>query len=376
MTLYDAFISYGRADSKVFATKLNESLKVKNFHVWFDQQDIPPAVDFQKQIDDGISKAENFLFIIAPHAVNSPYCLKEIELAVKLNKRIIPLLHVEQINYQTWQQRNPHKTLVDWEEYQKLGLNSSYPNMHPDISRIDWVYFRDIDNFDNSLNRLISAINHEQNYVRQHTQLLLKALEWEKNQKLNNYLLVGEEREAAQTWLKYRFVDQQPPCIPTDLHCEFICESIKNAENLLTQVFISFADQDHAIKDKIRKTLMRESLTIWTNKTDIQTGSKFHTAINQGIEGADNFVYLISKNSLQSEYCQQELDLALVNNKRIIPLLIENIDLNLIPDNLKPIQFIDFTQYQDDQEYHFSANQLLKEIKKDSSDYEKSKIIL
>ncbi|NET74476.1 MAG: toll/interleukin-1 receptor domain-containing protein, partial [Sphaerospermopsis sp. SIO1G2] len=44
--------------------------------------------------------------------------------------------------------------------------------------------------------------------------------------------------------------------------------------------------------------------------------------------------------------------------------------------NLKPIQFIDFTQYQDDQEYHFSANQLLKEIKKDSSDYEKSKILL
>ena len=110
---FDAFISYGRADSKLFATKLYEKLTAQGFKIWFDQNDIPLAVDFQEQINDGIEKAHNFLFIIAPHSVNSEYCLKEINLAVKYNKRIIPLLHVEQITQEIWQQRNPDKTEND-----------------------------------------------------------------------------------------------------------------------------------------------------------------------------------------------------------------------------------------------------------------------
>lgn len=100
--LFDAFISYGRADSLAFGRTLYEQLLKVGLKIWFDQNDIPLGVDFQNQIDDGIEKAQNFLFIIAPHSVNSPYCLKEIELAIKRNKRIIPLLHVEQISRETW----------------------------------------------------------------------------------------------------------------------------------------------------------------------------------------------------------------------------------------------------------------------------------
>ncbi|MGK7873462.1 MAG: hypothetical protein AB4426_09155 [Xenococcaceae cyanobacterium] len=34
----------------------------QGFNVWFDQDDIPLAVDFQEQINDGIEKAHNFIF--------------------------------------------------------------------------------------------------------------------------------------------------------------------------------------------------------------------------------------------------------------------------------------------------------------------------
>ncbi|MGH1396993.1 MAG: toll/interleukin-1 receptor domain-containing protein, partial [Trichormus sp.] len=98
---FDAFISYGRADSKDFATKLQACLDEQGLNVWFDFNDIPLGVDFQNQINDGIEKAHHFIFIIAPHSVNSEYCLKEIELAIKCNKRIIPLLHVMQPSART-----------------------------------------------------------------------------------------------------------------------------------------------------------------------------------------------------------------------------------------------------------------------------------
>ena len=66
---------------------------------------------------------------------------------------------------------------------------------------------------------------------------IIVAPEWERHQKQTRYLLIGKERLEAEAWLKIEFKNEQPPCIPTDLHCEFICESIKNANNLLTQVF-------------------------------------------------------------------------------------------------------------------------------------------
>src|SRR5919199_2892477 len=178
--LFDAFISYGRADSLAFGRKLYERLLKVGFKIWFDQNDIPLGVDFQNQIDDGIEKAHNFLFIIAPHSVNSPYCRKEIELAIKLNKRIIPLLHVEKISQEIWQQRNPLGTHEDWEAYQAKGLHESYQNMHPAIGKINWVYFREgMDDFEKSLAGLLDIVERQKTYVYQHTYFLDKALEWQ-----------------------------------------------------------------------------------------------------------------------------------------------------------------------------------------------------
>ncbi|MGK7872414.1 MAG: toll/interleukin-1 receptor domain-containing protein, partial [Xenococcaceae cyanobacterium] len=375
---YDVFISYGRADSKEFAIKLHKRLTAQDLKVWFDQNDIPLAVDFQEEIYDGIDKAHNFLFIISPYSVNSEYCFKEIQRAVEDNKRIIPLLHVEEISQETWRQtRNTKKgTDAEWEEYKAKELHSSYPNMHPAISKINWVYFReDKDDFEKSFKDLVKIIHKHADYAKQHTNLLVQALEWLKNQKQTNYLLIGEERTQAETWLKRRFKDEQPPCIPTDLHCEFICESTKNANNLMTQVFIAFSEKDRAVKDKISKILMREGLTIWKNQTDIKTGTAFQYEINKGIEGADNFVYLMSSDSLASKYCQQEIEHAFAHNKRIIPLLIEDTGTNQIPSQLRGLQFIYLVGH-DDQEKYTGTDKLLKELKKDVAYYDCHKNLL
>ncbi len=374
---FDVFISYGRADSKDLAKKLNQRLIAQGLNVWFDQDDIPLAVDFQEQINSGIENAHNFIFVIAPHSVNSEYCLKEINLALKYNKRIIPIFHVEQISQATWQSRNPHQTENDWQEYQARGLHSSFLNMHPTIKKINWIYCREnIDDFTASCDGLIDAINKHQDYVTKHTQFLVQALDWLRNQKQTNFLLIGEDRNEAKKWLKQKFANEQQPCIPTDLHCEFVSESIKNANNLMTQVFLSASEEDNKIKDKIGKTLMRQGLTIWTNQRDIKTGTAFQNEIDRGIERADNFVYLISPKTLRSQYCQQEFTYALANNKRIIPLLIQETDFKLIPSKIQELQFIDLTDAEDEAKYHRGVDKLLKELKSDAFYYENHKLLL
>lgn len=338
----DVFISYGRRHSLHFARKLYDSFIAKGKKVWFDMNNIPLAVDFQEQIDDGIEKSDNFIFIISPHSVKSEYCLKEIMLALKYNKRIIPILHIEPSNC--------------WDK------------MHPEIGKRNWVYIRQKENFDiplsqwevvddyeKSFRRLLKVINIQQEYVRMHTLLLHKALSWSKHQRKRSLLLVEKDRTEAEKWLlKNEFRDEetasimQPPCIPSDLQCEYIAESKKNAFNLMTQVFIAYTKEHEILKKQLRIALSRFAITTWTHQYDIEKGSNYLDAIQKGIAQADNFIYIISKETVQSEYCQQELELAISFNKRIIPLLLEPVEKNKLPVSIQELQYIDFSDIKEE----------------------------
>lgn len=373
-TLYDAFISYGRADSKAFANRLYNSLMEQGFNVWFDQNDIPQAIKFQSH---RLEKSHNFLFIIAPSAVNAEYCYQEIQLATKLNKRIIPLLHVENIDKATWQQRTPTGTDADWEAFQQQNQHSSHLNMLPMLGKLTWIYFREeIDDFETSFTMLVEAMRHHADYVAQHTQILIQGLEWEQQQNPTSHLLIAEERLQAERWLKIGFHEEQPPCEPTDLHCEFICESITNANNLMTQVFFSYAENEYSLMERLIKTLRRESITVWTKKTDAQTGVESQQEVYKGIEKADNFIYLISPASVRSKYCDKEIKHAFAHNKRIILLLVDPIKLVHLPQEAQGLPFIDFTAHQDEELYQRSAEKLLAKIKQDARYYQQHKILL
>ncbi len=337
----DAFISYGRKDSKAFVARLNQRLLAAGLEIWFDFDDIPLGVDFQNQIDDGIEKSHNFLFVISPHAVNSPYCRKEIELALRHRKRVIPLLHVEEVDRATWAARSPDGTNEDWDTYCAQGLQSSFVNMHSDIAKINWVYFREgQDDFEAAFAGLLDIIGRQQDYVHQHTYLLKDALTWERQQRQPTYLL-GKDAGRAHQWLTKTF-DEQPPCFATDLQAEFITESLKRVNGGMTQVFLSYSEENRLQREVIHRILQRQGFTVWVNTTDIQSGTDFEQAIREGVERADTVVYLLSPNALASQYCQQELGFAQTYNKRIIPLLIHPVDGVEVPDELRVIQFIDF----------------------------------
>ncbi|MGK7889374.1 MAG: toll/interleukin-1 receptor domain-containing protein, partial [Leptolyngbyaceae cyanobacterium] len=247
---FDGFISYGRPDSLEFATRLHEALGEAGFNVWFDRMDIPFGVDFQAQIDDGIERSHNFIFLISPHSTQSAYCRKEIELALRLNKRIIPLMHVEQITTETWQQRHPGAPLVAWETYKAAGKHSSYNHIHPEIGKINWIFVREgVDSFDQSFVGLTHLMHQHEPYVQQHTDLLIESLTWKRHQYAHEFLLLGEHRHKAEQWLQQEFKDEQSPCQPTDLQCELIAESRKYASNFCTQVFLCGSAGNRAVSD-------------------------------------------------------------------------------------------------------------------------------
>jgi len=117
---------------------------------------------------------------------------------------------------------------------------------------------KSIASLESVVERLTSVLERHKEYVHQHTEILADALTWQRNQKANHYLLVGKERITAEEWLLTKFkAGEQVPCQPTDLQCEFICESRKNAENSMTDGFICYEVSEKDIRDKVVCSLSR-----------------------------------------------------------------------------------------------------------------------
>ena len=367
---YDVFISYGRKESLFMANRLYNGLKSAGLDVWFDKSNIPAAVDFQTEIDEGIKRSDNFIFVISPHAVQSPYCLKEVERAVAYRKRIIPILHIE----------------------------AAFDRLHPTLQRINWTSFRQTPDankspefwedgmgFDDQLMGLLDTLRHHKDFVQNHTDLLVRATEWVKQQRSSSLLLINEKRNRAQDWILTDFGAGQPPCRPTDLHAEFICESIKHVHNLWTDCFIGYARENVEIRHRVSRSLARRTITTWMHNRDIKKGEEFDGAINTGIEQADNFLFFITKESVVSEHCARELSYAVSLSKRIIPLLIEQVEANQFPSDIHGLAFIDFTDNISDDEddytpemsdYERDIDELLSELQKEKEYYTAHKTLL
>ena len=205
----DIFISYGRGSenspgSKNFSIKLHQILEAKGFDVWLDNEDIPHAVDYQKEINEGIKSTKNFVFVISPHSVASVYCLKEVDLAVELNKRIIPILHI-----------TLEKKLIE-------------DSLHPIIKKLNWIYFDDENLFDNSIAQLENAISIDQDHLSKHTEYTSQAVNWKENDRNIDLLIRGGALKNAEKWLQEAKLTQKEPA-PSKLQEEYITKSRKDS---------------------------------------------------------------------------------------------------------------------------------------------------
>lgn len=94
-------------------------------------------------------------------------------------------------------------------------------------------------------------------------------------------------------------------------------------------VFISYSRKDIAIVDSIKRTIDNSGVRCWMDLNNIKSGSyNFNKDITDGINNCKFFLFMLSKNSQNSEYATNEIDLAKDKRKRIILVNIDNCSLN------------------------------------------------
>lgn len=105
------------------------------------------------------------------------------------------------------------------------------------------------------------------------------------------------------------------------------------------RLFISYARVDKRYCEQIVDLL--DIYDVWYDQR-LHVGQKWWTEILSQLEGCDGVIYLLSPESIASEYCQRELQIAKTLNKHIFPIIIHpRIE---IPENLSEYQFADLSR--------------------------------
>lgn len=93
-------------------------------------------------------------------------------------------------------------------------------------------------------------------------------------------------------------------------------------------VYICYSEADKATAHHIRKKLEQKGISCWITPQNIPTNFQYFKEVPYAISNCKVFLVLLSENSQKSQFVQKELDLAVLEEKIIMPVLIENIQLS------------------------------------------------
>jgi WD40 repeat protein len=189
-------VSYSRDDRDIVA-RIVGALEAAGENVWVDLEDIAPSAIWMDEIKTAIAGSDSMVFFLSPDSAASAVCRAELDHAVQLSKRVVPVLI---------------RDVAD----------VTVPAPLPDIN---W-HAIESETFDADVARLVEVLNTDIARVHQHTRLLVRATEWESRDGDASLLLHGSQLAEAEKWLEGQ-TDQKPTTTP--VQARFIAASRRAA---------------------------------------------------------------------------------------------------------------------------------------------------
>lgn len=136
----------------------------------------------------------------------------------------------------------------------------------------------------------------------------------------------------------------------------------------MQHIFICYSHADRTSALKLRSALEKSNRDVWIDLENLPAASAWREEIRNAITHAVAFIYLISPDSLRSEYCQKEFEFACKLNKRVFPVLLSQMTDRDIPENISSYQWLHWDDFGEE----FDISKLNRDIE---TDYEWVKFV-
>ncbi|WP_260295953.1 toll/interleukin-1 receptor domain-containing protein [Sedimenticola hydrogenitrophicus] len=195
------FVSYARQDQHA-VRRWCDALGAEGRALWVDWEGIAPSAEWMAEIETGIRTADAFVFMLSPTALASTVCRQELDIAVNLNKRLVPV----------------------------VVKDVSPAQVPEELAKLNWIFLRDGDDATAGLAALTTALDTDLDWLQRHTALMSPALAWQDAGHERSRLLKGQALKQAEMWLT-ESARKSPP--PADVQLGFIQASQQAARTRL-----------------------------------------------------------------------------------------------------------------------------------------------
>ena len=93
----------------------------------------------------------------------------------------------------------------------------------------------------------------------------------------------------------------------------------------MADIFISYSRKNTAFVEKLFGAFKAIDREAWVDWQEIHYSEDWWQKICAGIEAADNFVFVMTPDSVRSKPCFDEIEHAVKHNKRLVPILLQDI---------------------------------------------------
>jgi WD40 repeat protein len=130
----------------------------------------------------------------------------------------------------------------------------------------------------------------------------------------------------------------------------------------MPDVFISYSRRDLEFVHRLNASLVASGKDVWVDWKDILPTAEWLEEVFEGVESSDNFLFVISPDSLTSEVCARELGHALEQRKRLVPVVRRDADRQPMPEALAARNW---TFFRDEDDYGASFETLVSALDTD-----------
>lgn len=110
------------------------------------------------------------------------------------------------------------------------------------------------------------------------------------------------------------------------------------------KIFISYSRKDMAFADRLEAGLKERGFAPLIDHTEIYAFEDWWKRIEALIVQADTIVFVLSPDAVASDICQKEVAFAASLNKRFAPVVCKPVDDTAVPEPLRRLNFIFFTE--------------------------------